>query len=186
MQIMVSEDCLTGPDFTALFEKYRERLCYFLTRALGGDFDEAQNIAQDSFVLFLEKVTLGAKFADERSAVAFLFSSARNLAMNARRKSSYRRIADTLIHLAGGLFRAPDPFREAEACADFDAALARIPEIYREVMVLKYIAELSEEQIAETMGISIGTVKSRYYNGSLKMSEFLNDYSTKNGDGRNE
>ena len=40
------------------------------------------------------------------------------------------------------------------------AALARLPALRREVLVLRYYAGLSEAEIAATLGISTGTVKS--------------------------
>lgn len=184
MNAFREDDSTTCPDLTALFEKYRDRLCYYLTRSTGGDFSEAENIAHDCFVLLMEKTSSGAVFPNEKAAAAFLFSAGRNLSMNARRKGAFRRLADTLIGLSGGLFARRDPFADAEALADFEAALSGIPEAMREVMVLKYIAELAEDQIAGILGISVGTVKSRYYNGSLKMAERLSGYPVSDGDDR--
>jgi RNA polymerase sigma-70 factor (ECF subfamily) len=62
-------------------------------------------------------------------------------------------------------------------------AIARLPETYREVLMLKYISELSCEQIAKVLDISEGTVKSRYFNGSAKMANILKEYGGKNAGG---
>lgn len=48
----------------------------------------------------------------------------------------------------------------AEEHREVLAALAALPTRQREVLVLRYWGELSEREIAETLGISTGTVKS--------------------------
>ena len=43
------------------------------------------------------------------------------------------------------------------------AALGRLPAIEREVLALFYLRELTIEQIAEALGVPVGTVKSRLF-----------------------
>jgi RNA polymerase sigma-70 factor (sigma-E family) len=45
--------------------------------------------------------------------------------------------------------------------ADIDRALSALAAEHREVLVLRYIADLSERQVAEVLGVPVGTVKSR-------------------------
>lgn len=61
---------------------------------------------------------------------------------------------------------------ESAACADtciieIKEHLINIDEMYREVIILKYISGYSQEEIAELLNAPIGTVKSRIYRGLL-------------------
>jgi RNA polymerase sigma-70 factor (sigma-E family) len=54
---------------------------------------------------------------------------------------------------------AVQPDREGEL--DLRSALARLPRRQRAVLVLRYFEDLTERQVAELMGVSVGTVKSQ-------------------------
>jgi RNA polymerase sigma factor (sigma-70 family) len=56
-------------------------------------------------------------------------------------------------------------------------ALRRLPERQREALVLRYYLELSEEEIARTMGISRGTVKSATSRGLATVGRLLREES---------
>ena len=59
--------------------------------------------------------------------------------------------------------------------ARIDAALARLSEAHRQTFVLHADAELSYREVADTLGISIGTVMSRLYYARLKLREYLSE-----------
>ena len=52
-------------------------------------------------------------------------------------------------------------------------ALRRLPERQREVLTLRYWSDLSEAQIAETLGISRGAVKSNASRGMRRLAQLL-------------
>jgi len=54
-----------------------------------------------------------------------------------------------------------------------EAALERISPIFREAVVLRDITDLSYEEIAEVLGVSLGTVKSRILRGREALREQL-------------
>ena len=54
-------------------------------------------------------------------------------------------------------------------------ALTKIPEEFREVVVLRDIQQLSYEEIAEITGLPMGTVKSRINRGRAKLQHLLKD-----------
>ena len=54
-----------------------------------------------------------------------------------------------------------------------EAALEKISPIFREAVVLRDIADLSYEEIAEVLGVSLGTVKSRILRGREALREQL-------------
>lgn len=169
-------------DFDAVYSKYYLRLSYFIKNSIGGSYEDAENIAQDAFMIFFKKLGGGSEkesvtaFEDERSAASYIYQIARNLIQNHNRKSYFRKMVDSvyLFFQAGGV--EMEKYDEVELKTDFDMAIARVPETYREVLMLKYISELSCEQIARVLDISEGTVKSRYFNGSAKMASILKEY----------
>ena len=57
--------------------------------------------------------------------------------------------------------RSSDPYQEADRRHAVRSALAGLPHRQRLVVVLRYHEDLSERQVAEMLGISVGTVKSQ-------------------------
>ncbi|MXG88302.1 SigE family RNA polymerase sigma factor [Nocardioides flavescens] len=71
--------------------------------------------------------------------------------------------------------------QEAASAPDLDAhldlrrAIARLPRRQRAVVVLRYFDDLSEVEIARTMGCSVGTVKSQAHRALRKLGEHLQE-----------
>jgi len=59
--------------------------------------------------------------------------------------------------------------------ADIDQALAKLSDAHRQTFVLHADAELSYREVADTLGISIGTVMSRLFYARQKLREYLNE-----------
>lgn len=60
-------------------------------------------------------------------------------------------------------------------------AVESLPEEYRSVLTLWAIEDLSYKEIAEALGVPIGTVMSRLYRARQKLSDQLEEYATKEG-----
>lgn len=67
----------------------------------------------------------------------------------------------------------PEVCSEVEACGDvhvrLEQALDRLPARMREAITLRYYEDMSETEIAQTLGISVGTVKSTVSRGMAKL-----------------
>jgi RNA polymerase sigma-70 factor (ECF subfamily) len=59
------------------------------------------------------------------------------------------------------------------------AALRTLPEAFREVVVLREIEGFGYEEIAEMLGVNLGTVKSRLTRGRAALREALRDDATR-------
>ncbi|WP_352301939.1 SigE family RNA polymerase sigma factor [Kineosporia sp. NBRC 101731] len=125
-----------------------------LGHALTGNPHDASDLVQD----VLEKV--GVRWGSlERRGVS-VDAYVRRAMVNARTSRWRRRRKETLVA------DAPEAPADGEAPHDrFDdeplwKALRELPEKQRAVLVLRYYEGLSESEIAETLGISGGTVKS--------------------------
>ena len=68
-----------------------------------------------------------------------------------------------------------------EAQLDVAQALALLPEEYRTTLVLRHVADLDYEEIAEIQGVPVGTVRSRLARGRAQLAEILGNQDTSTG-----
>ena len=68
-----------------------------------------------------------------------------------------------------------------EAQLDVAQALALLPEEYRATLVLRHVADLDYEEIAEIQGVPVGTVRSRLARGRAQLAEILGNQDTSTG-----
>lgn len=142
-----------------LVDRHAVRLHAFLVRAAGSR-DDADDLLQDTWI----RAARGASsFDPRRRARPWLYGIAANLARDLHRRRSVRVRA---AH-AERSEPAPEPaFRPLERI-DLRAQLARLPDRLREVLMLRFYADLDEAEMAEALGIPKGTVKSRLH-GALR------------------
>ena len=163
-----------------------ERPVYSVCFRLLGDAEEARDAAQETFL----KVYKGlSKFRAESGLKTWIYRIAVNQAMNQQRWWRRRHKDETVsldlsrgeseTTLASGLASlAASPEQEAirsEREQSLMRALAQIKQEYRVALVLREIEELSYEEIADTLSISIGTVKSRIARGREELRRRVRD-----------
>jgi RNA polymerase sigma-70 factor (ECF subfamily) len=146
------------PSARALWNHHAPRLLVFAASILGARAD-AEDAVQAVFCRILE---LPARRIREVSdPAAWLVQLTRNAALNhlrAARRERARRTARGAGPANSSAPRAPDAIGDAE----LDAALARLPRRYREAVVLRHVAGLTFDQIAESLGQNRSTIASRY------------------------
>ena len=76
---------------------------------------------------------------------------------------------------------ASDATGAVEAQMDVAQALALLPEEYRTTLVLRHVADLDYEEIAEIQGVPVGTVRSRLARGRAQLAEILGNQDTSTG-----
>lgn len=142
------------------------RLAALLVRSSG----EAEEIVQDSFVAMHDK---WRRLREPEKAVGYL----RRTVVNRTRSSQRRdRVADK--HMSTEIEVSPSAEKHALAAESRAAvidALHRLPTRQREVLVLRYYGNLSEADIAATLGISRGAVKSHASRGMTALRSSLED-----------
>ena len=137
--------------------------------ALTGDHAEAQDLVQEAYARALARPR---QFLDVSDPEAWLRTVAVNLARTRWRR---RRLFDTLVR-HGRVARTADsvpgvgPDRVA-----LIAALQRLSRATREVIVLHHLADLSVHDVAEALGIPVGTVKARLSRGRAMLAALLDD-----------
>ena len=180
------EACLAGrrEAFGQLVERYQHRLFHSLVHLLGST-EDAQDAAQDALILAFEKL---GTFRGESQFYSWLFRIAYNSAVSSKRKpgSSKRKTGPMSVSLearrdASGLEPADlNPSTEPSFGLDVSdrqrlvqQALGELSEEFREAIVLKEIEQMSYEEIAEVVGIPLGTVRSRIHRARMELRQKL-------------
>ncbi|WP_244929149.1 SigE family RNA polymerase sigma factor [Nocardioides sp. W7] len=144
------------------------RLSVLLVRDTG----TAEEVVQDAFVAVHAR---WGRLREPDRALAYLRQSVVN-----RSRSALRHRSVVARHLA----RAPDPPEvpgadegtlDADRRAGVLDALRALPRRQREVLALRYYLDLSEAEIAHTLGISPGSVKSHASRGAAALRTMLQD-----------
>ena len=144
--------------FAELVERHRVHALRF---AYGIAGNEAEDAVQEGFVKAFRN--LGG-FRTEAAFKPWLFTIVANEARNRRRAMSRRAKLDLQVREQPQPTTCPD-VEDVVARRDERQRLldvvARLPDRYREVIALRYFAELSESETAEVLSCPLGTVKSR-------------------------
>lgn len=122
------------------------------------DVSSAEDVVQEAFLGLHRNVS---KVRDATAAVAYLRTAVVNGARSMlRKRQTVRRYLSTLDAADGIADAADRPVIVAAENAQLLRAVQRLPRRQREVLVLRYWSHLSEAEIARTLEVSIGTVKS--------------------------
>ncbi|MGH9209155.1 MAG: SigE family RNA polymerase sigma factor [Acidimicrobiales bacterium] len=151
----------TSTEFDRLYREHYRPLVR-LASILVDDVSVCEEIVQDAFVAVVRR---GGGWADAERAPAYLRSAVLNGARSHLRKQQVRR---RWLRMARPPDDGPSADRPALLAAEHRTmldALRALPERQREVLALRYYVELSEAEIADTLGISRGSVKTHAHRG---------------------
>jgi RNA polymerase sigma-70 factor (ECF subfamily) len=157
--------------FDALVGKYQRYVFNLIYQHLG-KADELEDVAQEVFLRIYKFIR---KYRGNASLESWIYKIVLNFCRtHVRRRAVFARffvqsaaqdgdeksfsILDNLSDTAY------DPAQQIEAktlAQDIIGAVRSLPPIYRDILIMREVNELSYEEIAEILGISIGTVKSR-------------------------
>jgi RNA polymerase sigma-70 factor (ECF subfamily) len=167
--------------FRTLVERYQHKV-YAMALSMVRDPDQARDATQDAFVKAYEHL---GDFQGDSSFYTWLYRIAMNLCIDrARRQKRFAQVEfdEAVGHEADDAYAiAPRRlgFDPAQALADREirervlAALERLSENHRTVLVLREVEGLAYKEIADVMGCSIGTVMSRLFHARKRMQEML-------------
>jgi RNA polymerase sigma-70 factor, ECF subfamily len=160
--------------FGTLVERHQTRVFNVCLRILGNR-EDAFDAAQETFVAALRKV---GQFRGDAAFTTWLHRVAVNVCYDELRKQQRR----PMLHVVapGGSDEpreagppSADHADEVSGSMDAAAALARVPEEFRVALVLADIQDLPYDQIAQILGVPIGTVKSRVHRGRLALAKAM-------------
>jgi RNA polymerase sigma-70 factor, ECF subfamily len=156
--------------FGLLVRKYQDRLFNTLAHVMGSP-EDARDVAQDAFVkAFLKLETF------ERSSAFYtwLYRIAFNAAVSCKRRQKPAISMDQQREQWGqdppGNEAPPeDRLERQELAAQVQAALARLSEEHRSIVVLREVDGCDYDTIAEILGLPVGTVRSRLHRARLQL-----------------
>jgi RNA polymerase sigma-70 factor (sigma-E family) len=170
-EVTVFEDPSTGWDAdTAVSHLYTAHWTAMLRLAtlLTGDRASGEDVVQDAFVALHRR---WRRLGEPSAALAYLRTSVVNGARSVARHRAveFKHRAPAPPPPAGPEEHALRSVQDAHVLS----LLRTLPQRQQEVLVLRYYADLSEEQIAITLGISRGAVKSYAHRGMTALRERL-------------
>jgi RNA polymerase sigma-70 factor (ECF subfamily) len=147
-----------------LFQHRRTSLIATVT-AITGDADAAADAVDEAFVRAIERCE---RVEAMDSPAGWILT----VALNAVRKSKAR---STRRHLAEARAAYADWIAPADPRHDLWVAVASLPPRERTAVALRYIADLTEPQIADVMNIAVGTVSASLTSARRRLARQLHD-----------
>lgn len=162
--------CLRGDSaaFERIVKRY-ERVLFAVARRMLGNYEDALDATQNAFIRAYEGLDT---FDPQRRFFSWIYRIAVNECLNARRA---RRPDDPLPDDVAAAGEA-GPFaglERSERSGAIDAALVRLSEDHRLVVVLRHFADLSYGEISDVIGVPEKTVKSRLFEARQRLGELL-------------
>lgn len=170
--------------FKDAFERYSDELFRHAAMRLS-DRERALELTQDAFTRTWDYVRKGGEVRDLRP---FLYRTLKNLIIDEYRKNKMHSLDSMLENSESGAMEAllpQDDTNTLEAAMErFDgkralAALPKLSELYREVLMLRYVEGLSPKEIAEVLDTNENVVSVRIHRGLKKLYEVMEPSETK-------
>lgn len=167
--------------YEELLARFQQQV-FTLSLRLLNDSSEAADVVQEVFLKVFRNIS---NFRGQSTLKTWIYRITINEAHNARRWFFRHRRREVELdtdpeesrnwkEIIPDRSRSPfDMALEGEQHSMIEAALDRINPIFREAVVLRDITDLSYEEIADILGVSLGTVKSRILRGREALREEL-------------
>jgi RNA polymerase sigma-70 factor (ECF subfamily) len=156
--------------FEILYYRYRDWV-YNLAWRFTGDRTDALDVLQETFIYLLGKFP---GFKLKASMTTFLYPVVKHLAINLGRKKRQSQLdEDKLTEIS-----TPISTESTQYHSELAAVLNVLPQEQREVLLMRFVDDMSLQEIATALNIPIGTVKSRLYRAlqTLRQDGRTKDY----------
>jgi len=150
--------------------KYEKNLLNFFWRQ-GVSPSEGEDLVQETY---LRLWNYRDRYVPTAKLSTFLFMLARQVRIDDLRRASRRREREER-YVKDSQSRCAAPSGAADAREDVRWALMRLSEPLREVVELGVMQDLPYADVAEILGVPVGTVKSRMHNALKKLKEVFDD-----------
>ncbi len=141
------------------------------------DHDSADDLAQETFVKAFTSIK---SFKEEHSFYPWIYRICMNLSINyLKRKKFMVSETELLPQKLEDKKVTSDPMSQLmkdELMDRIERSIDKLPPAFKAVFILKVYQELSYEQIAQTLKITVGTVMSRLFRARERLQKSLKDY----------
>ena len=161
--------------FEVLFHRYRERV-YAIAFRIAGNQSDALDIVQDSFALLFRKL---GSFRGTSLFSTWLFRIVVNCRIDHRRRTRSARSPvlvgddEAAAQVADDAMGPSDAAQSHEVGDQVQLAISQLSPKLRVILALRYLEEMSYEELAATLELSLGTVKSRMARAHLALEHVV-------------
>ncbi|MBM4765408.1 RNA polymerase sigma factor SigW [Bacillus sp. B15-48] len=165
--------------FAEIVELYKDKVFQLCYRMLGNRHD-AEDIAQEAFIRAYVNIQ---SFNQTKKFSSWIYRIATNLCIDRIRKKKPDYFLDAEVPGTEGLTMysqvssqqalPEDQLESMELQETVQREITKLPEKYRTVIVLKYMEELSLNEISEILDLPLGTVKTRIHRGREALRQQL-------------
>ncbi|MBD0373515.1 MAG: RNA polymerase sigma factor [Pyrinomonadaceae bacterium] len=161
--------------FLLLYERHRDAVFRFAYRMLGQSA-QAEDVTQECF---LSLVRRPEGFDESRAKLrTYLLGAARNISLKSLRRQGQEVGLEEFTE-EPDLERSEEPLRkllDEELAFEVSRAVAALPPLQREALVLYEYEELSLKEVAEVVETDVGTVKARLHRARARLRRALEPY----------
>jgi RNA polymerase sigma-70 factor (ECF subfamily) len=140
--------------FAVLYQRYKGWVVGLAFR-FTGHHDDALDVMQETFAYLVRKFP---GFELTAQMTTFLYPAVRNLSIASRKK----RQRSTSHNIDLDLFPAAESGDTLER-DDFTVMLAALSDAHREILLMRFVDDMTQPEIAEALDLPLGTVKSRLH-----------------------
>jgi RNA polymerase sigma-70 factor (ECF subfamily) len=174
--------------FTDFVQAFHARLSQY-SFLMCGHREDAEEVAQETLLKVFESID---QLRDPSRLKAWVFRIAKNECFMKRRKSVFapkvelsldelkpRMLGDgdaTGIEIADWSSLPDDILLDAELQDAVARSIRQLPDIYRSVVLLRDVEELTTEEAAEVLEVSTDVIKTRLHRGRLALRQHLDEY----------
>lgn len=176
------KDCQLGNTdrYRVLVEKYRDR-AYYAALLFSGNRDDALDLSQEAFYRAFKAIK---SFKLDQNFYTWFYRILKNISINHYNRIKRRNVVFTDAEESVGpsLYMSPmakpdEIFEKHEMRDILWKALLKLKKEDREIVILKEFNEMSYKEIAEILGIPIGSVMSRLFYARKKLTKLLEELS---------
>ena len=156
--------------FSELVRRYHTTV-YAVVRGILGDRDDVDDVVQ---LVYIKMYRGLSGFRGDARLSTWIYQIARNEAINAvkKRRLDTSPIEDVVLEDAGA--ESPDAaVARSDAGEELERAMRYLDENRRMALELRYMGERSYDEIAETMGVPLGTVKTYIHRGKAELRKVM-------------
>lgn len=159
--------------FTILIERYQKRIYFSARKMVGGDHDEADEIAQETFVKVYEALD---SFRGDAKFYTWAYRIMMNAVIYKSRRKKIRKdveLDDVAETLESDVPQPDEAMQRKEMTALIEEAIETLPPKQREVFLFRFYEEMPYEEIATILGTSVGGLKANYFHAVKKITEYV-------------
>lgn len=149
--------------FDALYFRHRDWVMRLAVR-FTGHHDDALDVLQETFAYFARKFP---GFALTAALTTFLYPAVKNISIASRRKRQ-KSVSDNQETLAA----LPEkPESETARADEMAQTLSALSESHREIVLMRFVDDMTQPEIAAALDVPLGTVKSRLHHALLAIKQ---------------